>query len=91
MMTGFRLTLLCLVLLRANRGHTYGNGLVNHCKARAVRNMEAVQKRFFETMSSSCLYWQSEYERFVLPNRQIRKIGLCIRTAPKRNLAARGA
>src|SRR5271169_22714 len=27
----------------------------------------------------------------LLPNRQIRKIGLCIRTGPKRNLAARGA
>jgi hypothetical protein len=47
--------------------------------------------RIPETMSFSCLYSQFGYERFVLPNRQIRKIGLRIRTAPKRNLAARGA
>jgi hypothetical protein len=91
MTTGFRLTLLCLVLLRANRGAHLRQWFRQSSQGSSCLQHGSGPETGFETMSSSCLYLQSEYEPFVLPNRQIRKIGLCIRTAPKRNLAARGA
>jgi hypothetical protein len=91
MTTGFRLTLLCLVLPRANRGAHSRQWFRQSLQGESCSQHGSGPETGFETMSSRCLYSQSEYERLVLPNREIRKIGLCIRTAPERNLAARGA